>query len=407
MKVLVIGLSPYLLTSRSKVSALIMRYLYVSGLEVCGAAWAHDTSYFVPDEEGHLFYEFDITGHGKHQIPLKSFSRGDHESVEIYEILDKTRPDMVITVGDYGDFAYMKAVKMFYSRPFKWLFVLMNYSNPINENNHELLNYADGVLCTSQFGFDTVRNLYDKEIIDVAYLGSNVKTFNLIDLPERCDKFRIMASGKCHQVDNLPVIMESVAEAHRVNPNIELYVHTNLHDRGDYDLELIKARFDPDDEFIRFPDKYVSLYEGVTDIELAQEMKLADMYISVPLVSATSMSVFDAISCGCYPMLSDCGSNRDVAGLLADCFEGYEAEDFLVPCVKLYSAASTYLNVCDPQQLAEKVVTVSERYKKDAGKSPYLEEFTNRHNREGFLAKLSQIIGDVDSSNPVVCLDTV
>jgi len=408
MKVLVIGLSPYLTTSRSKVAALVMRYLYVKGVEVAGAAWAHDTSFFIPDEEGHLTYEFDIKDHGTHNIPLKTFSRGDKESVEIYEIMEQLHPDLVITVGDYGDFAYMKAVKMFYNKPFKWLFLLMNYSAPINENEHELIENADGVMCTSQFGYDTVKNLYVKELIDITYLGCNRKTFHLMDEgKENDDKFRVMASGKCHQVDNLPIVMEAVAQARQKNPDIELYVYTNLHDRGDYDLELIKSRFDPQDEFIRFPDKFVSLYEGVTDQELANEMRRADLYISVPLVSATSMASFDAISCGCLPLLSDCGSNSNLAGILAECSEGYTAEDFLVPCVKLMSAASSYLYVCDPCQMSEKILAASKTYKKVAGRKPNFEEFTKGYNREGFLKKLSQMIDSVEESDHVVCLETV
>lgn len=405
MKVLVIGLSPYLITSRSKIFALIMRYLYINGIEVAGATWAHDTSYFVPDEDGKCFYEFDITGHGKHRVPIKPFNRGDKESVEIYEIMDQLNPDVVITVGDYSDFAYMKAVRMFYSKPFKWLFVLMNYSTPINEHNHELISYADGVLCTSNFGYETVKDLFKKDIFDVAYIGSNPKTFSYSDSTEHVG-FNIMASGKSHQVDNLPMIIESVAKARESNPAINLYVHSNIHDRGDYDLELIKERFDPNDEFIRFPSKYVSLWEGYTEHELAQEMCQADMYISMPLVSSTSMTVFDAISCGCYPLLSDCGSNRDIAGLLAE-YSECSIDDYLIPCVRLMSAANTYLNVCDSDELARKIVTVSSKYKKVVGKITYLDEFTKRYNREGFLTKLSQILDDVEASNHVICLDTV
>jgi len=405
MKVLVIGLSPYLMTSRSKVFALVMRYLYVKGYGVAGAAWAHDTSYFIPDDNGNSVYEFEIEEHGTHSIPLKTFNRGEKEAVEVYEIMDQLHPDLVITVGDHSDFAYMKAVKMFYNKPFKWLFILMNYSSPINENNHELIENADGVLCTSQFGYDTVKKLYGKELIDVGYLGSNLKTFHLMenDIPQD-NHFRIMASGKCHQVDNLPMIIESVAQARLECPDIELYIHANLHDRGDYDLELIKSRFDPKDEFIRFPEKFVSLYEGIPDKELADEMRKTDLYISMPLVSATSMTVFDAISCGSFPLLSDCGSNHDLAGILAECLEEYTAEDFLVPCVRLMSAASSYLYVCDPQKLSKKILSV---YKKNAGKKMCFDEFTKEHNREGFLKKLSQIVDSVEVSDHVVCLETV
>ncbi len=400
MKVLVLGLSPYLLTSRSKVAGLIMRYLYIKEeYEVAGAVWGHDTTYFIPDENGASYYEFPIKDHGNHRIPLSLFSRGEKEAIDVYEIVNAVQPDVVITVGDYGDFLYMKAVKAFYGQSIKWLFVLLNYSCPIHENNVELLQSADGVLCSSHFGKEAIKDLYKKELIEVSYLGSSLSRSEV----DKSERFRVMVSGKSHQVDNIPTAMEAVANARMYNPDIELYVHSTLYDRGDYDLELLKSRFDPNDEFITFPDKCVSLYEGLSDDDLSTEMSKSDLFVSVPLVSATSMSVFDAMSCGCIPLMSDCGSNRDVANLLASHFAEYQPEDFLIPSVHLMSNGSTYLHVCDPQVLSQKILDASKKYK---GKDTFLSEFTDGFRREGFLNKLSELLNRVEESKRVISLET-
>jgi hypothetical protein len=400
MKILVIGLSPYLLTSRSKVAALILRYLYIKEFDIAGAVWGHDIEYFVPDEEGKSYYEFPISGHGTHKIPLFLFHRGEKEAIEVHEIINNTNPDMVITVGDYGDFLYMNAVKSFYTKPLKWLFVLLNYSSPINKNYHDLLNSTDGVLCTSKFAYDSIASFYKKDVIDIAYLGSAYKYTH----QEDTGKFRIMASGKNHQADNLPAVMEAVAQVvHKKNNiDIELYLHTAIHDSGDYDLEEIAKNFDPHGEFIKFPDKVVSLYEGSTDAEVSVEMSKSNIFVSVPLVSATSMSVFDAISCGCYPLMSDCGCNKDVANELCSQDSEHIPNDFLVPTVKLMSPGGSYLHISDIDVLAEKILLLYENKK---GKEELFGEFIKEHNREGFLDKLSEIISRIEKSNSAVCLE--
>ena len=405
MKILVLGLSPYLLTSRSKVAALILRYLYIKEFDIAGAVWGHDTEYFVPDEDGRIYYEFPIPGHGTHRIPLFLFHRGDKEAIEVHEIVSSTNPDMVITVGDYGDFLYMNAVKSFYPKPLKWLFVLLNYSFPINKDYYDLINNADGILCTSKFSYDSISSFYKKDIIDISYLGSAYKSVP----QEKCDKFRIMASGKNHQADNLPAVIEAVSQVvnKKNNIGIELYLHTTVHDSGDYNLEDIAQYFDPKGEFIKFPDKYVSLYEGSTDAELSLEMNKSHVFVSVPLVSATSMSVFDAISCGCYPLMSDCGSNRDVANEICTQYPEHSSSDFLIPAVKLMSPGGSYLHICDIDALAERILSLSIIFEKNKGKDIFSTEYIFRNNREGFINKISEVIDRVDKSEQSVNIETI
>ena len=441
MKILVLGLSPYLLTSRSKVAALILRYLYIKEFDIAGAVWGHDPEYFVPDDDGRSYYEFPINGHGTHRIPLFLFHRGEKEALEVHEIIRSADPDLVITVGDYGDFLYMSAVKAFYTKPLKWLFVLLNYSSPINKDYYGLVNSTDGILCTSKSAYDAVASFYKQDIIDIAYLGSSYKYVPQDDT----DKFRIIASGKNHQADNLPSVIEAVSQViYKNNINMELYLHTAIHENGDYNIEDIAKDFDPHGKFIRFPDKYVSLYEGLSDGEMAIEMSKSHVFVSMSLVSASSMSVFDAISCGCYPLISDCGSNRNIANEIYSCSPEYNPGDFLIPTVKLMSSGGSYLHIPDIDALAEKILFLSEIYEKNKGKgkvfsefidrksvlgtdsdykqkheeaSPMgesmmhgsrflIEKFTEGHKREGFLNKLSEMIDRVEKSDPTVCLDT-
>lgn len=398
MKVLVVGLCPYLVTSRSKVMAVVMKYLYISGYQVAGAVWGHDETYFLPADDGKFYYEFD-----EHQIPITPFARDSKESISIYEIIKILKPELVITVGDYNDYLYMKAVRHFGS-DFKWLFLLMNYSSPVNEEAMDLLEDVDGVLCSSEFGLKSIQHFCPTEICDFEYLGANRGNFYLREDLSRGDRFRVMASGKPSQVDNLPMVMEAVALA-RESVDMELYLHTSLYDPGDYNLGQISARFDPKKEFIKFPEKYVSLRDEMDADELALEMNRSDVFVSVPLVSASSMSVFDAISCGCYPLMSDCGSNRNVANLLEEYSEGYKTKDSLVPSTKLMTTGGTYLYICSPEDLAEKLLNLYKKYEIDEGGRKGLSEFTLEHSRGNYLDKLSKMLAEVRKRNSIICLE--
>ena len=381
------------MTSRSKVMAVVMKYLYASGHQVAGAVWCHDKNYFIPDDDGKFHYEFD-----GHKIPITPFEKKKEQNV-IYEITKSLQPDMVVTIGDYNDFWYMKAVK-YYGEDFKWLFLLMNYSAPINESSMEQLDGVDGVLCSSEFGYASIQDFCPTKIRGYEYLGANRGNFYVRE-EAKGGRFRVMASGKPSQIDNLPTVMEAVALA-RESVDMELYLHASLYDPGDYSLEQISDRFDPKKEFIIFPEKCVSIRDEMDADELATEMNRSDVFVSVPLVSASSMSVFDALACGCYPLMSDCGSNRNVADLLEEYSGEYQAEDFLVSSSKLMTTGGVYLYVCSPEDLAAKILNLHKNWEIDKGKRKELAEFTLEHNRGHYLEKLSKVLTEVEERNSII-----
>jgi len=262
MKILVVGLCPYLITSRSKLCSLVLRHLYIEGHDIAAVVWGHDDKSYPPDEDGKFSFHFTLNhtdglSH-KHKIPLTSFLRDGKESVYIYESIKTLQPDVVITVGDYHDFLYMKSVRTFCEEAFKWFFIMLNYHSTIGEESQSAIEDVDSVLCTSESGYEIIKSFHRPENIDFCFVGSNPEIYK--PEPKSQDKFRIMAWGKNLQVENVPVIMEAVAEIRTSIAPVELYIHTNLYDNGDYNLEELKSRLDPNDEFIRFPSQYVSAH---------------------------------------------------------------------------------------------------------------------------------------------------
>lgn len=404
MKVMTIGMSPYNFVSTGRLHASILEFLHKKRISVFAMVWAHDGSYFTPDEKGRYFYELGgMQGH-RDKIPLIPFQRGKQDSIAVYETIAAMEPTIIITVGELVDAGFMKAVRMFSTKPFRWISVLANYQYPVSDENIELIDDMDAILCASESSY-AITERFVKGTKQTAYVGCKEEFY----LNRKShDTFRIMASGKNLQGDNLATIMEVATTVRSRIPSLELYLHTNQYDQGEYDLNIIKQRFDPKDEFIRFPTKYVSLFEGLSDQELALELNKSDVFVSVPLVAGTSMTIFEALACGCFPIMSECGSNFDIAVALEKHFGGkYTRNDFLVRSIPLLTVGETYINICDPEQLARKIVWAFENKEKHEGDRGYLSVFSQKHTRKAFLVALAKILEGTRSSEEVLCLETV
>jgi len=282
MKIMTLGVSPYMNMSHARIHAMVLKHIYYSHHEVACMAMGHDTTYFLPknDDQGNPRYYYSF---GEHEIPLVPITNQKDPAIMVYEIVKVFQPEMIVTIGDFNDHPFMKAVKMFTDTPIKWVAVLANYSYPINESKEDLIEEMDGILCTNKDSFEMLSKLFKKEHISLSHVGCSK---NLSE-KEESNKFRIMSCGKNILTDNLPMLMEVCADLRDEIPNLELYLHSNVYDRGDYDLNLLKERFDPDDEFIKFPEKYVSLIDGYSEDEYAKELSKSDLFASISLNSSS------------------------------------------------------------------------------------------------------------------------
>ena len=407
MKVAVIGLSPYLLTSRAKINSWILQYLFLSGDQVIGLVWGHDTSYYIPDEAtGQFSYHFDYAG-AKHEIPIIPFTLGENDSVAVYETLNRLQPDIILTVGDLPDFLFLRAVKSFCQHPFKWVWILTNYGYPLNENHIDLLREVQAIICVNRQTYEMVKVFY-AGILDMHYVGCNRSIYNYEGVT-RGDKFRVMTCLKNEQKDNLPAVMEAGSQIRIDIPCLELYIHANVHDHGDFDLQLLKERFDPQGEFIVFPEKYVSILEGYAEQEYAAELKKSDVFISTPMTTASGMSVFQAVSCGCFPILSDEGINAELAEVFDDyCWHlSLQKKDFLVPTMKFIGGDEKYLGICDMSYLKKRIVFnfILNKHAREISKRLSESLAGNTHGK--FLEKIKEVLNSVGRLNDTLSLETV
>jgi len=400
-KIVTLGLSPHLCLSDGRIHATVLEHLFREGHAVAAIGLNHDTDYFLSknDKEGNLvhYYEFD-----KYQIPLVPFNCVRDQAIGIHEIFKVFDPDMVITIGDFNSLLYMKAVKMFNEKPIQWLAIMSNYSYPISECGVELLDDMDGILCTNSSSFAMFNDLYKKDNIEQVHVGG----YKSIVEPVRSKDFRIIVTAQNTQSDNIPMVMQVASTLRTEIPELQLYLHTNVYDRGDFDLRLLKARFDPNDEFIRFPDKCVSINEGYPEKDFQRELACSDVFISVAGNAPTGMAAMNAIACGCVPLLSDIGSHRDIAEDLAELSPKFKRSDFLVPCIEIMTRGEVYASICKPESLREKILNLHEKIKK-GGHRIFSQEFVERYNHRNFLNRVSEMVKVIESSNPTLCVEAI
>lgn len=407
MKIVTIGLSPYLITSKAKINSLLLRYLYLTGNSVASIVWGHNTDYFVPEESDGIqsfYYDFEYQ-QKKHKIPVMPFVQGSNSSSSVYDYLQSLQPDVIITIGDVRDFVFMPAIKDFMN--IKWMSILLHYHDPISEEYADIIRKMDGILCTSKFGFDSVQKIYQSSIFDYKYVGSNNNIYKTGEDTKE-NHLRIMSCTHNTQIDCGPTIMESAIDVSRCLPNIdfELYFHCNSNDKGDHNLLNLQKKWDFDNKIIKFPEKYVSLIDGLSETEMATEFSKSDIFISIPMISGTSMSVFQALASGCFPLLGENEVNMEIASNLSD-FLGsdFNKEFFIVPSISITTVGDTYLNICSKQDLVNKIINAYEIIKKNKGLKKKISEFTLRYSQSDFLEKCSEMSKLVTESSETIRLE--
>lgn len=387
-------MSPYIFLSNGRLNASLLKHLYTEKHSIASIVWGHDTSYFVPkiinNVEKHYF-EFDLLDK-KHKIPLFPINRGQNESVEIYEIIHNLKPDVLITIGDLSDHLYIKALKTFCTNEFKWLSILTTYQNPINEEHLDLIQYADAVMCTSPSSYQNIKDHFIKDEFEWSFVGSDFEY-------QEVKSDGIISIGKNCQSDNLFGIMQI---AQKVDENF--YFHTNVHDLGEINLEKAKNLISSNN--IYFPDKYVSLFDGLKDSEMQNILSSKDLFLSNSMTSGTAMACFDAISCGCFPVLIDSPCHVDVAIELEKHLNGKcNKDDFLMKSIKLLTTGETYLHIGDIEDGKNKIDNFMKKHKNDDKIKKELISFTRKYTNCMFNDKITKMISKINKNDSVLWLE--
>lgn len=394
MRIAVVSVSPYRLTSRGVISSVVIKHLRNSGHAVISLAYGHNKEYYIPEEvngKEKFFYKFDDKKIVL--IPVDS----PHDPVPLYNNLKVLKPDIIVSVGDYKEFAAMKAVVSYLkgnedTKNIKHVLIPVS-SNPVVCDDKEIFYDADYVLCVSKYFFDFVSEFHSN--CDWEWIGSRISGECLYS-----DKVKIGINAKIDFMDNVPMVMKVVSDIRKEFPDIELHIHSNVNDHGDHDLFLLKETFDPMDEFIFLPEKYVSNTDGLSESELSRFYSSVDILVSSSFSSSSGIGIFEGLSHGCFPVCSDCGIHREIMSFL-------DLSEFLSRTIQVMGPKGTYVYVCDDKDLEKKIIEAYQKIKKDKGIRHRIMELSSKCVISRFCEKLDAVLERVIRSQSSIHLETI
>lgn len=396
MRIILIGTSPYLLTSSGKLHSRIIKDLYLKKHEIAVIAHNYDTSFFVPEESKEfLRYCYKFSDNNiEYSVPLFPYARQKNqaEAIQIYELLEKLKPDLVITVDDFEEMYFMQAIKMFLPE-LKWLWVLTNGSIPINEQGLGVAEYADSILCTNNF---TYKQLSKNNLIDWCYVGADLSVYSRIK-KQKENNLSLFCSSKNSFKECPPVVIEACKKASK-NIILSLYLHTNTNDNGFYNFGELDRIYDNLPYFVSYPEPGVSVNYGHSETEMNELLNKNHIYISNSMSSSTSMGVFEALAAGCLPLVNKQGCDEEIINRLKD-FVGEKEnniiEYFMYDSLPFLTMGEKYINIPKADSMVEKILKLDEFVK---NKESYrrilrnISEFIKGYSSNNFINRTEELI---------------
>lgn len=382
MKILTVSSSPYILSKLGKINASLLDE-FSKGHSVASLCWDHDPSYFMPEdmENPRFFYTRD----GNDLCEIFPISRLPEQAVvSAFEIMKSFQPDVVITIGDYHETAWMHAIKQAYPQLFKWIAILTINSLPMNGDFTDAISIADRIVVTNE----SSRSIWKEGMpeIEVHKFGPSGSFFASMDN----SMFRVMASCKNSQSANCAAFIQSVSGFLDGN-NAEAYLHTNINDIGDYDIDELIERFGKGD-YVDLPSKFVSINEGIPERDLAIEYAKSSVFVDLSVQSATGLSVLEAMSCGCVPVVSGANGLKEIV-------EQIGCDGLLVKSVEFVGDRGEVLYLADPDDAESKLrqlyILWEHRIKEFEEISSKCRDIAKRYSQDTFVKGIKGVVDSV------------
>ena len=370
MKILTFSVSPYLLTKLGRINSFLLQHYKKCGNEVASLAWFHDTNYFMPNENKDFIFEIDGKDICKIYPSFPPSLRQYKEKATIlaYEVIKQENPDVVISVCNYNEIDILCAVKQLL--PFKWISILTVEATPINNNCKDYLQIPDLLIATTK---TAQKDIQDNFNIKCNYMSPGIDTATLSNLHYDKNIFRVMTNLKNSQSSNIAAFIRAFCKFSENKNDVEAYMNSNMNDMGDYDIDLLLNRYDKNKK-IKLPSKYMSIKEGITDAELNEEYNKSCVFIDCSTSSSTAMSVKEAASTGCIPIISEANALEE--------FVSEVKEGFIVDCVDYVGGNEETLKVVSTEDLVKKLEVIYVSWKNNR------EWFNNLSEKYSYYASL-------------------
>jgi glycosyltransferase involved in cell wall biosynthesis len=323
MKVLTISDSPTLFSGLARVHRTVIEGFAEAGHDVIPCGWYAYSSETIEKLKNGEPAPPTMIGAGGKEIEVYCVPKGAamNAMYAIYDVIAMHKPDVVITIGDYWDFWYMRAIKSKVSYSFKWIAYLTIEHPEISGKWTELFRVVDAMVVPTQFGKTAMESsgVHDGPIEVVPYGVAPV--FHRFDAHARhaarvrrgCEqKVRFITVAQNTWRKNLPALMQAVSVvAHRDRKaTMQFYIHTNMDPQEKqevslYDLRLIASKLGVSDWFV-FPEN-LSLFEALSDEALSEEYNSADFFVLPSTCEGFALPVVEGMACG-LPVIGNASS---------------------------------------------------------------------------------------------------
>jgi glycosyltransferase involved in cell wall biosynthesis len=344
MKILTVSASPYLSTKLGKINSYVLECLSeMPDVEVSSAVWHHDISWYSASEDGQFFFEKN----DKKICRIYPFiNRVDMSSPQVYEIMKKAQPDVVISIGDYHETDFIFAIKSLHPTLFKWINILTIDAVPINDSRKDSFQYMDYILSSTKEGAKEVSE-FCNTLCEYVPIGIDHDVFNIKDnIIKNSNKLKIFGCGKNSQSSGSATYMMGVASARDRNENIESYMHTNISDEGDYDLYYLKERYDKHNA-IALPEEFIGINEGIEEKALVEKLNGCDVVADLSVRAATGMSVLEGMACGCIPVATKVGALKEIIEEMPEAYQFFVDSNVYVGALAEHYEVASYKSFAD------------------------------------------------------------
>lgn len=404
-KVLIVTSSPFNNTKLGKMCSQLMCYLKSKGIPVAVAAWDHDTSWYVEDDEGVCWYKYNEQKVG----PVYTvFNKGEGAPTQLYDVIKKLQIDTVLSIGDFSDVEHIYAIKTLEKDNIEWINILNNGSYPINRTRMELINSIDFHILLNKLTVDEFKQLkIPKSKYSYEKWGS---IFNGEGIKPATDKFGVVCVAKNCNQSNLGCFIKAVSLLkHCIKEedlkDIRFYLHTNLYDDGDYDIEYLLDRYDLKD-IIELPEDFIGVNDGIPNVQFKEKLKKYDVIVDCSCQSATAISVLDGMALGLVPLVSEVGALAEIGRKFNSGFP--HRIDHRISGVKFLAADEKEFYIAEDMDLFSTIHDLYQLWqnKQFSGPSLRAQNFSKNYDLDVFLENTYKIIKEFTINNDKLVVET-
>lgn len=377
MKILLVSASPYLKLRLGRICSTLLEYFSKQeNIEIKAAVFSHDIQYFKPDNN--IYYYKKNNEKICQLFPL--YNEINRVTPQFYQIYNHYKPDVILSVSDYNEVDFIYALKKLIPEKFKWVGVLACDAVPINQSRKDVIKIMDQVISLNTDTYTEIEkitklNYYIPFGIDSKFWNNENRVKNI--------KPRVLLCGKNSQSTGIATAI--IQAGKRGSNQCQYVVHTNIDEKGDYDLKYLAKSKNAN---IKFPEKFNTLKDSISDQELRDLYKSCDVFVDLSMRSATGVSAIQAISCGCVPLLNNNGGLKDVLDAINHNFR-YKISN----CLFVGQLEQQYY-VADIQNYQIQLGCVLNQINDDAKRKNYskdLKSVAAHFNLQNFLTKIKDI----------------